>query len=260
MCIKKVETGNIIMNYYQFGNGKKAFVMLPGLALKSVLLLTKQIEEAYSMFKDDYTVYVFDRRENITDSYSIYNMAEDTALVMKKLGLKDICIFGVSQGGMLGQIIAINHPELVSKLFLGSSASRINNPEVLDNWVYLAREHKKDELVENMLEHIYSQDTLNAYKNIFVDSFKDVSKQELDRFAILAGTMQGYDIYDQLDKIKCEVKVVGAYGDKALGYQASLEIKDKLNCEYYMYPENCGHAVYDEAPDYKDRIKEFFDK
>lgn len=43
-----------------------------------------------------------------------------------------------------------------------------------------------------------------------------------------------------------------------LGAAASIELADELKCELYMY--DGGHAVYDEAPDYKDRIQDFFNK
>ena len=34
---------------------------------------------------------------------------------------------------------------------------------------------------------------------------------------------------------------------------------EKLNCEYYIY-EGYGHGVFDEAPDYRSRTKEFIDR
>ena len=42
------------------------------------------------------------RRLTVPSVYSIYDMAEDTVKVLKQLKLKDISLFGTSQGGMLG--------------------------------------------------------------------------------------------------------------------------------------------------------------
>ena len=37
------------------------------------------------------------------------------------------------------------------------------------------------------------------------------------------------------------------------------ELAEKLNCKLYMYPEEkYGHNVCDEAPDFKQRVMDFF--
>ena len=39
--------------------------------------------------------------------------------------------------------------------------------------------------------------------------------------------------------------------------EASLEIAERLGCEMHLY-EGLGHSAYEEAPDFNQRIKEFF--
>ena len=74
------------------------------------------IAKQYRRFHEDYIVYVFDRKRDFDDGYSVEDMAEDTAEAMKRLGLKDACVMGCSQGGMMAQVLAAKHPELVSQL------------------------------------------------------------------------------------------------------------------------------------------------
>ena len=52
-----------------------------------------------------------------------------------------------------------------------------------------------------------------------------------------------------------------AFNQMSSGYMKNSprEIADLLGCELHIY-EDYGHAVYDEAPDYKERILEFFHK
>ena len=93
------------MNYFSFGSGKKTFVIIPGLSVQSILLFKDIIKSSYEIFSEDFTVYVLDRKENIPADYSIHEMAEDTAQVMKNLNLHDAHIFGASQGGMIAMEI-----------------------------------------------------------------------------------------------------------------------------------------------------------
>jgi 3-oxoadipate enol-lactonase len=58
-----------------------------------------------------------------TGPYTIADMAEDTAGVIKNLNLGQTHIIGISMGGMIAQELAIRHPELVDKLVLVSTTA-----------------------------------------------------------------------------------------------------------------------------------------
>jgi 3-oxoadipate enol-lactonase len=58
-----------------------------------------------------------------TGPYTIADMSEDTAGVIKNLNLGPTHIIGISMGGMIAQELAIRHPELVDKLVLVSTTA-----------------------------------------------------------------------------------------------------------------------------------------
>ena len=121
--IKTVNCGDLSLKYFSFGNGSKVMVILPGLSVQSVMGSAAAIRSQYKIFKDDYTVYVLDRRENPPADYSMEDMARDTACALKELGLRDIYIFGASQGGMLAMLIAIEILILITLLKIPHQAS-----------------------------------------------------------------------------------------------------------------------------------------
>ena len=129
------------MKYFTFGKGEKIFVILPGLSVQSVMGAADIIARSYEIFEKDFTVYLFDRRSNLPEKYSIFDMADDTVKAMNKIGLKNVCLFGASQGGMIAEAIAIKYSELVEKLVLGSSACCINQKasSVIGEWIKLAK-------------------------------------------------------------------------------------------------------------------------
>ena len=123
--IKCVKTKNFEMDYLQFGSGAKTLVIIPGLSIKSVLLSAESIENAYACFAQDYTVYLFDRKKDTGRRYKIKQMARDSIAAIHALGLKDIYLFGTSQGGMICQFIAAFEPFLVKKMILASTTSSL---------------------------------------------------------------------------------------------------------------------------------------
>ena len=257
--VKTAEINGFEMDYAVFGNSKKAFVILPGISLKSVTKSADAVAEAYKQFSDEYSIYIFDPVRKPHEGYTIKKMADDTALVMKSLGIKDAVIFGASQGGMATLQIAVDYPELAGKIIVGSSMARENekSAEFLGKMSALAKQGKTDELTEYFADMVYSENTLGLYRDVIISGSRDFSKEELERFTVMADACKGFNVYDELEKIKCPVLVLGSEGDKVLSPQASEEIAEKLGCEIYMYDESYGHCVFDEAADYKDRIMKF---
>ncbi len=60
--------------------------------------------------------------------------------------------------------------------------------------------------------------------------------------------------------MKCQTFVIGSEGDRVATAQASNEIARALGCKKYIYDKSFGHAVYDEAPDYKKRCLNFLNE
>ncbi|MCR5356889.1 MAG: alpha/beta hydrolase [Lachnospiraceae bacterium] len=257
-----VQKNGIEMEYCRFGSGSRVFVILPGLSIQSVMGAKDAIENAYSLMKDDFTTYVFDRRKDIPDDYSIYDMADDTAAVMKEMGLNDIYLFGASQGGMIAMAIAIRYPELVKKVVLGSTSPHVKpgQREVIDRWIKLAQKKDRDGLCHEYGKEIYPPDVYEQYKDIFAVMAKNVTDKELERFVILAKSIRDYDVSDELKKIECPVLALGVFEDPVLDSDATMEIAENLDYradfELYMY-KGYGHAAFDTAPDYKNRMVEF---
>ena len=151
ILIDKVSTKQFEMKFLRFGRGKKNLVIIPGLSVGSIMSAAEQIAESYAIMADEFTVYVFDRRLDLPQEYTIKDMAEDTVSAFKAVGLNDIYMFGASQGGMIALEIAIRYPELVKKIALGSTSPNLSedlNP-VLNEWVRLAVE--KDKQVRKIL-------------------------------------------------------------------------------------------------------------
>lgn len=263
IAIQSVKTPDFEMEYVCFGDGPKKLIIIPGLSLRSVLASAAAVETAYKMFKEDYTVYLFDRKKNVLPGYSIADMAHDMAAALKALGLAHVDVFGTSQGGMVGQYLAIECPELVDHLVLASSSSKAEplQIEVIEGWADMADALKGDELVASFIDNAFSPNFLKRYRRALLVMYRNLTEAEMRRFAIMARACKGVNSYDRLGEIKCPVFVIGAGLDHVVSYEASVKIAEKLKAcgvpsEFYTY-EEYGHAVYDEAPDYKDRVLNF---
>lgn len=217
------------------------------------------IISAYSYLAEDYDVYLFERIRILPEKYDITDMAEDTLRAVKAIGLKEINVMGVSMGGMIALQMAILDPETVKSIMLCSTAARVYDPTVLENWKMLAEERNLPELMQAFGEDVYSPSFFEQYKDIILASGDGATEQDYMNFIISLKGILSFDCYDRLKDIKCPALVIGASEDKILSKWGSIELATGLQCDSFIY-EGYGHGVYDEAPDYLTHIKAFLDQ
>ena len=262
VLVDTVKTDEFIMDYCRFGNGEKVLVAIPGLSVQSIMPSAEAIAEAYKEMTDDYTLYFFDRRKDHPDPYTIEDMAADTAAAVRELGIEQADFLGASQGGMIAQEIAIHDPELVHKLILGSSSACVGEEQykTLNEWVELAKANDALNLYLAFGEAVYPPEVFERSKEMLTDAARTVTEEELASFVVIAEATKGFDVSDQLATITCPVLILGSEDDRVLGAEASRKLaeglKNSSHCELYMY-DGYGHAAYDLAPDYKERMLEF---
>ena len=156
-----VAIGNTDMYYVSFGHGDRNLVVLPGLSdgLATVKGKALFLKAPYKRFLNEYTVYMFSRKNNMPAGYTIRQMAEDQALAMKELGISRAAVLGVSQGGMVSQYLAIDHPELVEKLILAVTAPYANDVvnDAVRSWIEMAKQGDHVRLMMDTAERMYSK-------------------------------------------------------------------------------------------------------
>ncbi len=257
----KLTLNNKQINYITFGKGTKSLIMIQGLNTNSIKGAANSLAYMYRIFAKDYTVYLFDRRTEVYDGITVRELAADIAEAMDALELVNADVFAVSQGGMIGQYLAIDRPELVHRMVLAVTLSRNNDvvKEVLSNWIQMTEQENYKELVLDMAVKMYSDAYVKRYKP-FMPLLTAVQKpKDKERFITLAKACLTCNAYEELEQIKCPVLVLGGSQDKVTTGQASVEIAEKLGCEIYMY-EDLGHAAYEEAKDFNRRVYDFLMK
>ena len=265
ILIEKVNTERFSMDFFRFGTGEKTVVILPGLSVQSVMGAAEAIAAAYQSLAERYKIYVFDRRSNLPEAYSVQDMARDTAEAFQTLGLRDVCLFGASQGGMIALVLAIEHPELVGRMVLGSSSAHVREEQyrVIEEWIRLAKAKDREGLYLSFGREIYPPSVFEQCRETLITAAGTVSDAELERFIILAEATKGFNVVPKLDRIKCPVLAIGVYEDSVLDSDATMEIAEKLDdhpdFRLYLYT-GYGHAAFDTAPDYRQRILDFFEQ
>ena len=233
------------MYYAKFGRGKKLMVMIPGLNIVDMNGTANNLAYFYRRFAKDFTVYVFDRRKGRDPECTLRSMAEDLADALNSLGIEKAYVTGVSQGGMIAQYLAAEHPGLVEKLVLGVTAARTNPLmlEAVDEWLVMAEKGDLQAVLTQSYDKMYNEKQMKRYRRLIPFMMKFTKCMSIERFADHARAIYSLDSFGILDKIKCPVLVLGAELDKITTAEGSREIAEKLGCRLHILP-NEGHAAY----------------
>lgn len=257
-CVKIDDTD---MNYVSFGHGRKSFIVLPGLSDGLLTVKGKAIflAKPYEKFFHDYTVYMFSRKNKMPEGYSIREMAADQAKVLKELGIAKASVMGVSQGGMIAQFLAIDYPELVEKLVIVVSAPRVN--EIIfrnvSAWIEMAGKGDHKSLMIDTAEKSYSEKYLKKYRRFYPVIGLIGKPRNYGRFFTNTKAILEFNAYDELDRIACPTYIIGGDDDKTVGVDASYEMKERIeHSKIYIY-KALGHAAYEEAKDFYNRVYHF---
>jgi pimeloyl-ACP methyl ester carboxylesterase len=111
--------------YNRFGQGPRIAVVFQGLLFENkplTGLLASGMTRAYRFLDAGYTTYLVTRRPGLPDDYTMRDMANDYAATIREEFGGPVDVIGVSTGGSIAQHFAADHPDLVRKLVLHSSA------------------------------------------------------------------------------------------------------------------------------------------
>lgn len=261
---KSINVNGGDIDYISFGKGDKYLIIIPGLGdgIKTVRGMYFPYFLKYKKLASEYKIFIFSRRNNISNNFTTDDMALDIVNTMDLLNIKSASILGISQGGMIAQKIAIKYSSRVDKLILVVTTSRVN--DIINNRVSKWMEYA----LNKDYKSIFLDSIKNSYSNKFLSKYfkycNIISKfgpfKNLDRFIIQARSCLEHNSYDELGKINVSTLIIGASNDNIVGVDASLELFNKIvDSELYIYPDY-GHAVYIEAKDFNNRVLEFLNK
>ncbi|MCJ7575872.1 MAG: alpha/beta hydrolase [Dehalococcoidia bacterium] len=246
--------------YACFGNGTRNLVVFDGLDFRhkppSGIML--RMSTGYlSGLTIDYRIYFVSRRPGLPLGYSLKDMSDDYAVMIKnELGGADI--IGVSTGGAIAQYFAIDHPDLVRRLVLVMTGCRQTEQgkELLRKVADLARKRKRRAaysllgtaiIRKGIARHVFKWFMwLLGPLYIPADPSDGIVEIEAD---------DRYDLSDQLNRIKADTLVIGGEEDF---FYAIRETAGRIpNARLVLYPDLGHNAMFARSRQFGEETRAF---
>lgn len=146
-----VNVNGIHLNYEMYGKGAPIILLHGNSETHEVF------DGLIDCLKENYTVYAIDSRchgkSEDTAQISYELMASDIIAFIKKLEIKKPILYGFSDGGITGLMIAVKEPDLLSKLIVSGANINPNGLRKLNLFFYrIAYMVSKNKLVKMMVK------------------------------------------------------------------------------------------------------------
>ncbi len=214
--------------FNRFGNGPRPLIIFAGLSVENKPLagLRLALLKPFKPLGTDYTVYAVNRRPGIPEGYTLADMAKDYATTIREELESPVDVIGVSLGGLIAQVFAADHPDLVRRLVVYKAACRLSSESrpIINRWADLAKERRWREVFTGLLETTllrrrglgkYATLPISTFVWLLVFMFSKLSRRRLDPSDFVAAIEAElkFDFCSRLDEIKAPTLVIGGGRD-----------------------------------------------
>jgi len=251
--------------YFRIGSSPRILVVFEGLSFEhkppSGMMLRMSIG-SYKRIAKEYTVYSVGRKPGLPTGYSMRDMSDDYATVIKNELGGPVDIMGISTGGPIAQYFAVDHPDLVRRLVLAMTGYRLSEKgkKLQMRLGDLAREGKWRKAYSAIMDGVYPQGGIKVrFFKVLMWFFATFgAPSDPSDVLVTLEAEDKHDFKDQLAEIKVPTLVIG--GEEDFFYPIRETAEGIPNAELILY-EGFGHnAMFDNSRQFQEDILAFLNK
>jgi pimeloyl-ACP methyl ester carboxylesterase len=208
---------------------------------------------------DRYRLTAFDNRgagrsPMIPDGFTVADMADDTARLVRSLGIGPAHVAGFSGGSAIAQELALRHPDVVRSLVLQSTWGRWDTflRHASAGWRRLV-EAGPDEraMLEGFFAWVYTARAHNdgTVAAIIEEALAFPHPQAPEAFLAQLTTFSTHDTLDRLHEIRVPTLVLAGGIDIMLRPELGQAVADRIPGARFHVFEGEAHQPFQEVPD-----------
>jgi 3-oxoadipate enol-lactonase len=183
--------------------------------------------------------------------YSLDQLAEDARALLGELGIERTHFVGLSMGGMIGQTLALKHPEMFRSLVLCDTSSRVP-PEARPTWderIRAAEGQGMEPLVEPTIGRWFTPSFIAGRPDVVEPIRAMIRRTPPQGFAGCGHAIKMLDLTDQLHRIGIPTQVVVGEDDPGTPVAASRAIHERIRGSELVILPSAAHLSNIEQPE-----------
>jgi 3-oxoadipate enol-lactonase len=244
-------------------NGIETHYTLDGPANAPVVTLSHSLATDISMWEPQlaalrarYRVLNYDTRghgatEVTQGAYTLDQLAEDARALLQALGIARTHWCGLSMGGMIGQTLALKHPELFASLSLCDTSSRIP-AEARPLWadrIKTAETQGMEPLVEPTLGRWLTAPFRERRKDVEAKVASMIRATPPKGYAGCCHAISALDLTDRISAISLPTLIVVGEEDQGTPVAASKVMHERIKGSELVIIPSAAHLANLEQPE-----------
>jgi 3-oxoadipate enol-lactonase len=245
--------------HYELVGPHDAPVLVLSHALGTNLTLWDQQVEA---LRCSFRVIRFDTRGHGKSAapggpYTLSLLASDIVTLLDELGVSRVHFCGVSMGGLIGQYLAVHHPERIARLVLSNTAAKIGNAEKWNRRIQLVAEAGMPAVFGEVLDGWFSAPFRDLHPPI-VDSLARALKATAPEGYIgCCQALRDADLSQHLERVQAPTLVIAGTEDQATPMASAQFLQQRIRGSQ-LIPLHCAHlACAEAAAEFTDHLNRF---
>lgn len=250
--------------YLRIGSYPRILVIFEGLSFENKPpsgLMLRMYVGTVKLIAQNYTVYSVGRKIGLPADYSMRDMSDDYATMIRNEFGGAVDIMGISTGGPIAQHFAVDHPELVRHLVLAMTGYRLTEKgRILQRlFMELGRQGKWRKVFSSMVDGIYPRGIKKYLFKLFMWLFGTfAAPEDPSDMLVTLEAEDKHDFRDRLVEIKAPTLVIG--GEEDYFYPIRETAAGIPNAKLILY-EGFGHtAMSDNNRQFQEDILAFLNK
>jgi 3-oxoadipate enol-lactonase len=249
--------------------GKSIYYELCGPADSPVLVLSHALGTNLNLWNDQvkalrgsFRILRYDSRGHGRSSadpgpYTISLLAADVLNLLDELGVTSAHFCGISMGGMIGQYLAIHHPERISSLVLSNTATRIGTREKWDRRIQGVMEGGMPAVLGEVLAGWFSARFRSVHSSI-ADSLAEALKTtSVQGYIGCCEALRDADLSQLIGRVKAPALIIAGTEDQATTLVASQFLHQEIRGSQ-LVALKCAHlACVEASAEFTDNLSRF---
>ena len=228
---------NELLWLQQAGKGK-SLLLIHGLLMNGDMFapVLDRLSKNYRVLAPD--LRGFGRSGNLAPPYTVEQHAHDLAQLLKSMSIESTVVLGYSQGGLVAQQLALDYPDLVSRLILCCTFSynRLTWQEKIEAFFlpFLVR-------ILNAKQLAQMAKGLTPEQSRQIETM--IASNQKSRMADAVKIMLRFDSRQRLHEIKCPALIVAGENDSAVPLHHARMLAQGISGAELLVMPNAGHEL-----------------
>ncbi len=253
--------------------GARIAYRIDGSDTAPVVMLSNSLMSTHAMWErqmpallERYRVLRYDTRghgasETTPGPYSIELLADDAAALIAAAGTGPVHFVGLSMGGMIGQQLAIRHPQLVRSLALCDTASEMPPRSLWEERFAVARAEGIEGLVEGTIKRWFVASFIEADPAAIDEVRSFILQTRPDGYIACASAVRDMSQTHLLQRITAPTVIIVGRDDPACTLAASEVLHREIRHSALHIIDNAAHLSNIEQPqEFNARLLDFLDQ